>query len=302
MPDAKEVTVLIGHIRATGEYKAAKSGNQKHWKVMKKNGAAVVDENGPLIISSSPSETRFIEMTVSRLMKAGVLKTDPYKKTPSGPAALRAEPPVQKKRGAHLTDPKVREAMRAGQVARSARLKEQTAVLRGRVEPIVAKLGGWRVHGGRSGISATDFASTAMHWARQRGRVELPKDASVTNVANGVRNLAQPGETMGEKWHDLFVIFIDELERESGVPPDPAESALRYQELYRDALGISAGPRTPLPPAEAAPVVRAEVGPRYSDRPTSLAFRVMYWLGKTDIEQAEASEIVAQIAEMEITR
>lgn len=268
MAYGSEVTELIGIIRKTG-HKVTKTGNSKHWKVLRSNGSVVVDKSGPIIISSSPSVNRWREMAVQRLMNPDipggpVLKSDPFKATPSnenkrGPDHADDKGDGKKKGGSKLTDPDVQARRDAATRARSNRNKDRTSALRARWEPIVMKLGGWAAGRG-SGVRLTEMGEVMFAWARNRGRMELPKTTmtgaamTASALSQTVRTFRTPGGTLGEKSLELFEAFIDDVERECGVPVDTAKAASRYMGFLREAKGISTGPTSPAPsPARVIP-------------------------------------------------
>lgn len=268
MAHGSEVTELIGIIRKTG-HKVTKTGNSKHWKVLRSNGSVVVDANGPIIISSSPSVNRWREMAVQRLMNPNipggpVLKADPFKatlpnKNKRGPDHA-ADQPKKNKGASKLADPAVQAARDRAVRARSDRNRENTAKLRARWEPIVVKLGGWAHGRTGSGLRVGEMGDVMFAWARNRGRMELPKTtltgAEMTPpvVAQAVRTFRTPGGILSEKTLELFGAFVDDVERDCGRPVDTAKAASRYMGFVREAKGISNGPTSPAPsPARVAP-------------------------------------------------
>jgi hypothetical protein len=70
-----EIDVLLKAARANGFKTVPGRG---HRKFVDRHGKTVVDDNGPVIISSSPSDHRWREMTVKRMMGAKILKVDPF--------------------------------------------------------------------------------------------------------------------------------------------------------------------------------------------------------------------------------
>lgn len=300
MPDKKEVTALIGHIRGAG-FRVSKSGNQKHWKVMHKTGAAVIDAKGPIIISSSPSEHRWREMTVQRLMAANVLKKDPYKKTATGGEQNGTTP-----RGQHLASPEMREAAKQARVAAIQRISqdhhERTSKLRARLEPVIARLGGWsraRGPGGNTtGIQVVELTRVAMHWGKTRGISETP-EATESAAVQSMRNL-MTGGTLGRLWLPFAERFVDDLEDHAGTPPRPEKAAERYMELLREMKGVPVArpPREPTGPMivrkrepdfaaaqdyidsqqEPAEPQHVRVGPRHPTK--SIAMRAMFLMSK----------------------
>lgn len=339
MSTQAEVRELEAHIRKAG-FKIVKTGNGAHKKILDKKGAVVTDKNGPLILSGSPSEHRWREMHVQRLMDAGVLKSDPWKPTPSG-AKPEGEP---KGKRADLQDPAIRERMLASIQAKADVNREATAKLRARLEPIIAKLGGWRdVRGDNrtvSGVSITEYSEVMSHWATVRGRVEFPKKTQRGTAMNmgaltqAVRNLKIPGNTVGEWWMPLFTVFVDELEHRASTPGggiDLGKAADRYRELLREQKGIPVpiatppageptgarpeplprGPHEP-PPVDVPQVVEHEtIGPRHDVHAPKIALEavarmVMGYAGMgedgSDGEWKRILEIGAEIAELELNR
>lgn len=330
MPSQKDVTELIAHIRAAG-FRCAKSGNQKHYKVMTRTGAAVIDADGPIIISSTPSEERFKEMTVKRLMRAGVLKVDPYKAT-RGSKGERAEQngDEQKKKtpfSRQQSDPDFKKRLHEAKVAaikkKSAAAKEATAEIRAHLEPVIAKLGGWSATGvsSSSGVKINEVALTLHCWATTRGRVEMPKTtfrtphAPITADSDALRsavmNMKNPGHTLGDVWRPIFKVFVDELWQHAGR--DPEKAAARYRELLREAKGIVAEPTSP--PAGGPPLQplsretqkepepelgqAPRLGPLHSVVP-SLALEAMFWAGKGGADESDAMTLGQKIAQLEM--
>lgn len=232
-----EIRELVKHVRANG-FKVAKTGGGAHQKVLTKSGQPVVDANGPLIISGSPGERRWREMHVQRFMAAGVLKNDPFKETREGDTEGRP------KRGAHLRDPEIEARRLRALRERSDALKEQSMVLRSRAEPIVAKLGGWGTRTTLGTVTPLEFSEVIWHWAIREQRSELPETTprgeptTIDHMRQAVMRLKAPSETIPERWLGLLKAFIDELERDAGLPPDAAEAANRYRTLHRESRSL----------------------------------------------------------------
>lgn len=309
MPSQKDVAEIIGFIRATSGFTVAKTGNQKHYKVLKRGGGAVIHPDGkPIIISSSPSEERFKEMTIKRLIQAKVLEKDPYKATPtkgSARSAASSNGDAPKKKRTAFNDPERKAEIQrlkvAGIKAKSARQREQTAKLRGRFEPIVPNVGGWAdksvTRGERTRLTVTELADVATYWGTSRGRVEFPKDLKTGKPveAHTTRGAAQtlktPGATLGEKWLPFWEVFIDHLW--AGAGTDAKKAAARYMELLREMKGIvtppvaegtvSNRPLALVPPSvvEAPPEpVFEKVGPAYDPDPPSLALETVFLMAR----------------------
>lgn len=333
MATQSEVRVLEAAIRKRG-FKIVRTGNGAHKKILDKKGAVVVDKDGPLILSGSPGDRRWIEMHVHRLTHAGVLASDPFKPTPSGQQEPSENGEKKGKRG-DLQSPEVKARMRQAIADKSAASKEATARLRSRWEPILAKLGGWGDatggHRPARGVSIVEFTEVMHHWAQVRGRVELPKKTQRGTPMNMgamtqiTRNLKIPGNTIGDYWMPLFKVFIDELEMNAGSPVDAQKAANRYMELVKETKGIvkppdtpQAGPATvaavPLPrgPHEAEPEpipVRPQtppvLGPLTEVHAPRLALETLYLLARRDSAGADEKRIIglaAEIAELELNR
>lgn len=337
-----EVQDLIRKINATKTFKVVKNG-QKHYKVITKAGAAVVDENGPLIISSSPSEFRFREMTVKRLMGAGVFSSDPYKETRSD-----AEPndgqrvKGQKLQGGakrnRLADPDVQAKKVEAVKAKSRRYNELTAQMRSDLEPLVVKLGGWRLRPGDEvggGISAVLMADVMTHWAKSRGREEYPKRTYANRSADpesgarsSAQNLKKPGATIGEHWYPIWRLFVDDL-LEADKKDKREGVRKRWFQLYREMKGLPGEP-TNVPvmeppgqngqtnghvhttlrvvggvvqagePASAEEDTTVKLGPLHHPTIPSLALEAMWLMAKGTDDQDKAMGVAEKILKLEI--
>lgn len=335
MATQSEVRVLEAAIRKRG-FKIVRTGNGAHKKILDKKGAVVVDKDGPLILSGSPGDRRWIEMHVHRLTHAGVLNSDPFKPTPSGQQDQGGEQNGEKPKGkrADLQDPAIRARMLQTIQDKSAASKEATAKLRSRWEPILAKLGGWGDatggHRPARGVSIVEFTEVMHHWAQVRGRTELPKKTQRGTPMNMgamtqiTRNLKIPGNTIGDYWMPLFRVFIDELEMKAGSPVDAQKAANRYLELLKEMKGITeapqappAGPPTlaprPLPqtpheppePTPLRPQSPPVFGPATRVHAPKLALETLYLLARRDSGGTDEKRIIglaAEIAELELNR
>jgi len=297
MAAQSEVRDLLTKINATKKYKAVKSGS-KHHKVVYAEGPQknkpVVDANGVLIISATPGEVRWREMTVKRLLAAKVLDSDPYKKTPTGGDSQNGD--TAKKKGGKnhpFSDPERAAAINAAKLAaidaKSKKAREETAQLRARLEPVVIHLGGWGGRGGRFNVeipmeermartlSLTELAAVAHHWAFTRGRMEAPRVKGTTQIVDvGVFHSAAtqvklPGHTLGDSWRPFWTAFIDELYSNAGTGADaPRKAASRYWELYREMKGVPV--REPAtPPGGPAAAPSAPPGAREDAEPETAA-------------------------------
>jgi hypothetical protein len=218
----KEVTELIKEIKAAG-YKVASSGRTHH-VVLDKSGRRLTDANGPLIISKTPSEHRWREMTVHRLIAAGVFKVDPKK------AGQKAD---KDGRGSRITDPDViRKRIEATKAAARDRA-DLTAKLRSRLEPIIVKLGGWHETSGPAGpgggVAATELGRAMQHWLTREGITAFPSENAAVQCVN--TNLRKGG-TVGDKNVPMIEAFISELERQG------ENVQAWYFKLVRESKGL----------------------------------------------------------------
>lgn len=281
----KEVAELEKAIRKSG-YKLVPSGGG-HKKVVDQRGRPVVDRNGPLIVSSSPSEARWREMHVSRLMNAGVLKEDPWN-------------PEERPRRQGLQDPAVKEKAHIALQREMARREQETKKIRERIEPLVVKLGGWEKHG-----FVADLGRVMYHVVKARGRVEAPKNQAAA-VANA-RNL-KLGGTLSDSNAICWNLLLDDLEQAQLSGPTGLRD--RWVELCREAKGVNRVPSTlppelpglngvepePPTPLQLAPAPAAIVVPR-------LALEAAARMGKgvtTDAEMNEVIVLAEKFAQLEI--
>lgn len=210
----KEVEELLRAVRANG-YSTVPSGGG-HKKVVDKHGRPVVDKDGPLIISSSPSDVRWRDMHVKRLMRAGVLKEDPW------------NPQEEERKGNGRGDEHER-ARIAGQIRAQAMREHRTAKIRRRIEPIIVHLGGWDKTGFTPGLGRVMYA-----FAKAKGRVEAP--ASEVSAIQNARQL-KVGATLSDKNATCWELLLDDLEKahaDDGI----AGLQLRYVELTRLAKNL----------------------------------------------------------------
>lgn len=264
MPAANsEVQELIRRVRATG-YKVVKDGRSAHYKVLDPKGAKVIDAHGPVIIASSPADSTWRGKAVRRLIGAGVFKTDPYKSSradKNGDEERELSPAEKKEQ--ERKEKREREDRR--NAARTDGLKERTAVLRGRLEPIIAKLGGWARSSVGGGISMAEFADVVGAWAA-KSHVDVPttilgQPAPFSMWRNAISSLKAPGGTMSAQWLPIFEKFVDTLEAEAGRV-DPTESALAYLEMVRTLKGMPPAAAIPPPPViSPAPAVHPDPEP-----------------------------------------
>lgn len=218
-----DIAILLKEARKNG-FKTIPGGGG-HKKLVDKHGRPVIDSNGPLILSSSPSDARWREMTVKRWIAAGVIKRDPFK----------GDEPVKALRGgaarSRLSDPDVQAAKVAAVKARFAEHRGLSQKIREDLEPIIVKLGGWDKAGLKQQIA------DVIYWYNGwRGHVEhFPSESA---AASALRNLKK-GNALNDNSRTAIGYFVDELKN----APD---AAARYFELLRLSKG--------LPPREDEPI------------------------------------------------
>lgn len=281
----KEVQELEKAIKKNG-YKLVPSGSG-HKKVVDQRGRSVVDKDGPVIVSSSPSEVRWREMHVSRLIKAGVLKEDPW------------NPEPKERSSGNLRDPAVQAKIRETKAREMAQREERTRRIRSRLEPIVAKVGGWD----KSGFVA-DLGRVYYHLAKTRGRVEAPKNQA--SAIQNARNL-KLGGTLSDNNAVCWELLLDDLEK-AGKEPNGLRD--RFVDLLREAKGINHSPSLngaapieeeaqALPPVAPAP----PVWPHTPARVPSLAMEAAARMGRgafSEKDFEEALVLAEKLAELEL--
>lgn len=291
---------LVEAIEKNG-YTIVPDGRAKHAKIVygkehPKRGQRVQDENGPLIIAGTSSEFRDRDQTATRWIRAGILKPDqvPWRNAKPGRNGSR-------KQGRNrIADPDVQAAKVAAIHAKSERMHERTGKLRARLEPIIVKIGGWRYKAGREGVgvSVTELAAVAEHFAKTRGRQELPKGVSENALRASAQSLKKPGDTLGEKWLPFWELFVDELERGG----DPLG---RWMELYREWKGIPKEVTTPAPgePVELAKANgKADLGPKTFPK---IALQAVAWMAKSADGEEQMQEVIGigqSILQLEMER
>lgn len=302
MSAPSEMRLLVAAIRKNG-FKVARTGGA-HMKVLTKDGQVVTDANGPLILSGSPSEHRWREMHVHRLMAANVLKSDPWKPTGKDGAAEGDENGNGRNaKGKTPQEVAADEARKRAAQERSDGLRGRTNELRARLEPIVVKLGGWSIGG--SGVNADSMSQVMWHWVSSRRREEMPPPTSATAAMPGqsdlkkvIGTLRTSGATLALKWHPVVEVFLDELEGD-GEDPDPAESSMNYLDLLREVKGIFPTPIRPGDPVQEEDVLvpyRRSSGGERDLLLTPLA-QDAFWLMARGADNGEEQERVAEIAE-----
>lgn len=305
MSAPSEMRVLIAAIRANG-FKVVRTGGGAHQKVLTKSGQVVTDANGPLILSGSPSEHRWREMHVNRLMKANVLKSDPWKATGKD-GAKPGEPDeahdgeTEQERQKRLA--KEREDARLRDRSEAFRLRTQT--LRSGIEPIVSKLGGWSRGG--SGIKVADFAAVIRYWAEQNDPEVIPvatsgvpfqQSAWVTQTTN----LRTAGGTVSERWLPVFEAFLVAL-REGNENLEPRESSLVFMDILRASKGILPVPTDDDQPVDADPFPEPVASSTVVVEWPRVALEALFWMsrGADGHDRDTILDLAEEIAEMAAT-
>lgn len=223
-----EVNVLVKEARKNGFKTVPAPGGHK--KFVDHHGKPVTDRNGPVIISSSPGDFRWREMTVKRLLAAGVIKRDPFDANPDSKAVAEKKGEAGMDRTGRrnrIADPDVQAKKVEAIKAKSRRDGEATQKLRERWEPIIVKIGGWGA--GKNGI-VRQLADASFWLGKSRGFVErFPSENSARSAWQNMKS----GHTLGERTRPAVEFFIEELEKAK----DPRE---RYFEIVRLSKGLPA--------------------------------------------------------------
>lgn len=221
------------HEQSKGLYKVVSGG--KHKKIIyakdapgNRAGQAVRDESGPLILSDTPGEHRNRELAVHRLLKAGVLRFDPWK-PPQG-KDQRVGETAGRSDGDREDKFEQKIAHRLAVSDEHRRTNQLTQDLRERVEPIVAKLGGWD----KRGLKA-ELSSAAYNFLEQ---ISFEPRWPTKGAANQSCFQLAKGQTLNTPSRNMWSRFFDELESSIDGP------TTRYFELVRAAKGLTHG----LPP------------------------------------------------------
>jgi hypothetical protein len=293
---SSDMSTLLKEARKNG-YKTVPGGGG-HKKLVDRYGKTVTDANGPLILSSSPSDARWREMTVKRWMAAGVLKSDPFDSTPLTKGARGVG---NKGKGRNrIADPDVQAAKIAAIHAKSERDKAATLKLRETWEPIMVKLGGWDKYG------VLAQTGEAIFWfGEHRGHVERFPSASAAKQA---LSQVKKGNTLSEKSRIAITYFSDEITK------DPTKVQERYFELVRLSKGLPAREDDPIrggeplsdpPPKEEREKQKPQVngstpGGRPATKP-SLALEVVaqMMVGRSEVDD-RVLKLGEEIQEMEL--
>lgn len=235
---ANDLQVIVAALRRNG-FKTVPAGSG-HRKVVDHRGRPVVDRNGPVILSSTPSETRNRTMAVNRLMKAGALKVDPFESDTKSKGAQeqgargggstgKDKRQQNLQRGnPHLVAGEYKE--KAAEATRQKAKERHAATMkqRERLEPIIVKLGGWGTRA--PGKSKAVEISAVWHWfIESRGIVEKVA-AGLPGYENAMRNY-KAGNTVADASRASFEYFLRELE-------DAKDPLARYMEMLRLSRGL----------------------------------------------------------------
>jgi hypothetical protein len=293
-----EIDILVREARKNGFKTVPAPGGHK--KFVDHHGKPVTDSKGPVIISSSPGDFRWREMTVKRMMGAGILKTDPFESSPKGKAVQRLKGGAVsgKGGGSRLADPDVQQKKVEAIHAKAAAERAETQGLREKWEPIIVKLGGWKMG------MVTQVADVAFWWNEHRGHVDrFTKQSSARSAIQSMKL----GQTLNERNRKAFEFFVDELLKAK----DPRE---RYFEILRLSKGLPAKEEdetirggTPLPdpqPKEAAQKPTNGSGAKHRIGPAtkpSLALEAVaqMMVGRTEVDE-KVLAIGQQIQDMEL--
>lgn len=183
-----DVRDLILEIRSSGRGYSIVTTGRDHYKVVDSNGKTVMDEAGPITIASTPSDPRTVRNDRARLRRAGVLthpdapKTDAPKKSPARDLA----------------------AERAAREAEASRKRQtDTLALRSRLEPLVAKMGGWDSKGMQAAVGRALFQHA------KEARLGMPGTIDSSLMA---AHVARKGGTLSERMVAVWESFVDRLD------------------------------------------------------------------------------------------
>lgn len=145
-------------------------------------GTKVRDEHGPVVISSSPGDFRARDLLAARLMRAGILepKDLPWKpmKKQEADGILLGEPEPEKPE--RLTEAQAERRRRDND---NRTRHEKTQAIKGELEPIITRLGGWTKRG-----MIGELASVVYHHSKDSPwgfKSVSTARASATNLRGG---------------------------------------------------------------------------------------------------------------------
>ncbi len=301
-----DIAVLTAAARKNG-FKFVPAGGG-HKKVVDKHGKPVVDNNGPLILTSTPGDARWRVMTVKRWIAAKVLKEDPFQSNQERKANRRLSGGAVTNR---LTDPDIQAKKVAAIHAKAARERDETQKLREILEPIIVRIGGW---GAGSSGKVTQIGDVAFWFNDWRGFV--PNFSGQSGARAAIQSL-KGKQTLSERNRQAVKYFLDELTKSQ----DPAA---RYFELYRLSKGLPAkedetirgGTPLPDPPMKGEREKRAEVtsngGPevakatRPATKPGALALEAVAFMvmgkEKDEVDMDRVLQLGEEIQQMELSQ
>jgi hypothetical protein len=239
----KEFKELRKIIQRKG-YKCVPGSGGGHVKILDPKGRRVIDENGPVILSTTPSDYRARDLAVARLIRAGVLTDKDLPWKPQKPKLLLGEPDEEKlSRDEQLARAKQaeRDVIKGEQRTR----QERTQEIRARLEPLLTTLGGWTKRG-----MIGEMADVAYH--HNKGTAwGFPSVQAARANATSLRR----GGTLSEDKATCWLGLLDTLEEAAG------RNKLReaWFDLVRAARGLP--PRTQPVVAYTAPTAVDASGP-----------------------------------------
>lgn len=217
----KELNELGRLIRQNG-FKLAPGGKGKHMQILQKKGngwVKLVDEHGPVILSTTPSDFRARDLAAARLIRAGAVREDqlPWKPTqkkerePGG--LLLAEDDGPDSPGARK---------RLKQLNESQARNERTQEIRGRLEPLVGRIGGW----GKRGL-ISEMGDVLYHHSKDSPFAFPSKQAAKANATS-----LRKGGTLSDDKAGAWEALLETLESVDL----PREA---WYDLVRAARGLS---------------------------------------------------------------
>lgn len=286
MPSGKqsEINRLRKIIEQRG-FKVVPSGSG-HWRVLDAKGKVVVDDNGPVIMSSTSSDVRGRVMAVKRLMNAGVLLVDPW-------ANQKPKDGSEDDGGDQLSEQEIaaREAAAERDRLEDQRRSDRTHAVRERLEPVVVLIGGWDKRGNMREIGVV------AHYFAERSK--LPSRWSSAEAASENAEALRKGATLSPNIAALWEKLLDELETWPDI-------TLRWMQLLREAKGLE---ESTVGGDDVGDAVvdegRADTGTpvRPSARPSALALELAFELGvgRTDsTDRARLLQLVERVVDIEI--
>lgn len=256
----KEFREIIAIVRKKGFKVVPGSG---HYKIVDVNGklgakgTKVRDEHGPVVISSSPGDFRARDLLAARLVRAGILedKDLPWKpmKKKGADGILLGDPEPEKPE--RLTQAQAERRKRDGD---NRTRHEKTQQIKGELEPIITRLGGWTKRG-----LIGELATVVYHHSKDSPwgfKSEATAKASAANLRKGgtlsddhatcwegllmTLAAADMEGTLRETWFDLVRLA-------RGLPP-------RSQPIpaYRPGTAVGQERSTPVFPRDTGALVR----------------------------------------------